>query len=226
MLHFMRMFFQIPDRVGREFACIIFSAVSATSCLNASPAVQPGVELTQNITYGNAGGQELLLDLAKPKSGKGPFPAIVIVHGRGWSSGSRVDYLPVMLPLSAARYVCITVDYRLLPKHRFPDQIENVKCAVRWLRTNAEKHNVDPDRNGAIGGSAGAHLTALLGTTGQIDAWNQSGGSLGHSSAIRMMICQGLPADLRMGHDHADRQPEAEGAAVRGLLQALLPPRR
>ena len=192
------------------------------SAKDAAVAVPEGVEFTQGITYGTADGQALLLDLAKPKTGTGPFPALVFVHGGGWTGGGRADYRNAMLPYAAHGIVCVSIDYRLTPKYQFPSQIEDVKCAVRWVRANAEKYHVDEKRIGAVGGSAGAHLVALLGATGSADTWNHSGGNDGQSSAIKMMVCHGIPADLLMGYEHAATQHQPEGEAARGMLKAFL----
>jgi hypothetical protein len=127
--------------------------------------VPDGVIFEKGITYGTAAGQALLLDLAKPKEGAGPFPALVLVHGGGWAAGDRSAYHAPMLAWAKLGIVCVSVDYRLAPQFKFPCQIEDVKCAVRWMRANAGKYHVDGDRIGALGGSAGAHLVALLGTT-------------------------------------------------------------
>jgi acetyl esterase/lipase len=70
--------------------------------------------------------------------------------------------------LARRGFVAVSPDYRLAPAHRFPAQIEDCKAAVRWLRANADKYNLDPDHFGAWGGSAGGHLVALLGTSGDV----------------------------------------------------------
>ena len=98
------------------------------------------------------------LDLARPtaKSAE-PRPAIVFIHGGGWRGGDkrRGTFLNGALDYAAKGYVCVTLNYRLLAEAPFPACIEDCKCAVRWLRANAQKYNIDPDRIGGYGNSAG-----------------------------------------------------------------------
>ena len=81
-------------------------------------------------------------------------PAVVLVHGGGFRGGARQSYLPVAIKLAERGYVAATVSYRLAPRHQFPAAVEDVKAAVRYLRANADRFGIDPDRIGAMGGSA------------------------------------------------------------------------
>ncbi|MCP4610218.1 MAG: alpha/beta hydrolase fold domain-containing protein [Planctomycetes bacterium] len=125
--------------------------------------VPDGVTMELNITY-REGNDAWKLDLAKPdQPSDTPRPAIVFIHGGGWTRGDKraEAFLGQTLEYAAKGYVCVTVNYRLDPA-KLP-AVEDVKCAVRWLRAHAEKYNVDPDRIGAYGNSAGAHLATMLG---------------------------------------------------------------
>ena len=95
------------------------------------------------------------------------FPGIVLIHGGGWTGGSKSaarekEEGPV---LARAGYVCVSIDYRLTAQNRWPTNIYDGKNAVRFLRANAAKYHVDPDRIGVIGGSAGGHLALMVGYT-------------------------------------------------------------
>jgi acetyl esterase/lipase len=106
------------------------------------------------------------LDLAVPENfGGDRRPAIVIVHGGGWRAGSKQDrpYRSMLVDYALKGYVTISIDYRLLNEAPFPACIDDVRCAVRWLRAHAEEYGADPDRIGVYGHSAGAHLAILLG---------------------------------------------------------------
>src|SRR5262245_2483 len=106
---------------------------------------QPEIRVERDIVYGKAGHVELQLNLALPM-GKGPFPAVVCIHGGGWHQGQRQD-MDFMTDVLARRgYVAATVSYRLVPSARFPAQIEDCKAAVRWLRASAVKYDVNPER--------------------------------------------------------------------------------
>jgi acetyl esterase/lipase len=123
-----------------------------------------GVTVELNIPY-RQGNDAWKLDLAMPaKESSSPRPAIVFIHGGGWTSGDKrtAAFIGPALDYSAKGYVCISVNYRL---ERTLRCIEDVKCAVRWLRAHADKYNIDPDRIGAYGNSAGAHLVTMLGVS-------------------------------------------------------------
>ena len=148
------------------------------------------------MVYGHAGGEDLQLDLFAPKDASGPLPAVVIVHGGGWTKGSHDLLRPLAGLLAAQGYVAATVGYRLAPRHKFPAQIQDVKCAVRWLRANAVRYQIDSDHIGALGFSAGAHLTLLLGLTEASDGLEGDGGNLEQSSRVQAVINISGPTDL------------------------------
>ena len=122
--------------------------------------------IVKDVTYCTVAGVDLTMDLYYPQTGGSPYPVVIYVHGGGWTSGSKrggagMRDVPTLL---AHGYVVAAIDYRLAPAYKFPAQIEDVKCAVRYLRVHADELRIDPDRIGAYGGSAGGHLVALLGT--------------------------------------------------------------
>ncbi len=120
----------------------------------------------RDIEYGQAAGERLLLDAWTPE-GPGPFPAVILVHGGGWSAGDksggpRKGYmLPMHAPLERAGFAWFSINYRLAPKHPFPACIEDVETAIRWLKARAESYKIDRNRIAISGESAGAHLVAL-----------------------------------------------------------------
>jgi acetyl esterase/lipase len=183
----------------------------------------PGdVELLADLTYGRAGDVELKLDLALPREGTGPFPAVVFIHGGGWHGGSRKQYTGIIQPLARQGYASATVDYRLAPKHPFPAQVEDVKCAVRWLRANAERHRIDPGRIGAVGDSAGGHLVAMLGTTSKEDGLEGAGGCADQSSHVQAYVAFYGPFDMTYGYARSETQPAAQAAYLRTVLHQWL----
>lgn len=208
---------------GLTFSCCALMAlILLLVVLAKQTGAPPNVVLETDIVYGKGGDEALTLDLTRPKFGIGPFPALIFVHGGGWVAGKKEDFRPFMFPFTQQGIVCISVNYRLAPKHKFPAQIEDVKCAVRWLRANAAKYRVDPNRIGAMGGSAGAHLVALLGTTSGEKKWEGSGGNPEQSSAISAMVCMSGPYDLSLAYRDSVRQNTKEGGAVRGMLEAVM----
>jgi acetyl esterase/lipase len=190
----------------------------------AKPALPPGVEYLPDLVFGTADGTELKLDLARPSQGAGPFPAVVCVHGGGWHMGTRKMYRSWLQELAQQGYVAVSVGYRLSPKHRFPCQINDVKCAVRWLRANADKYGVDRDRIGCLGDSAGGHLVCLLGATSKKDGLEGDGGHADQSSAVCCVVAYYPPTDLTMAHEviRGGKAPFLEGLYAKKCLEDLL----
>jgi acetyl esterase/lipase len=135
---------------------LLFAATFAT----ASAALQTEIE------YGNVGGVSLKLDAFTP-DGTGPFPAVILVHGGGWTAGDKSGgpkkgyMVPMQEPLSRAGFAWFTINYRLAPAHQYPACIEDVETAIRWVKAHAAEYHVDPKRIALSGESAGGHLVAL-----------------------------------------------------------------
>jgi acetyl esterase/lipase len=178
-------------------------------------ADEPVVEFHAAVEFGRAGGLPLLLDLARPRAEGGRRPAILVLHGGGWTAGSRTDHGDLVRILAARGFVAATADYRLAPTHPWPAQIEDAKCAVRYLRANADRWGIDRSKIGAVGFSAGAHLAMLLGTMEPEDGLEGNGGSPEASSRVVAVVSWFGPTDL----DGADL-PEPG----KRLLDALLGP--
>lgn len=149
---------------------------------------------TPNIEFSNPNDQHLQLNLASPK-GTGPFPAVLCIHGGGFRAGARESYDGLCKRLAERGYVAATVTYRLAPKYPFPAAVLDVKAAVRWLRANASKHHIDPERIGVTGGSAGGHLAQFLGVTAGVSRF-EVGDNLQSSSAVQCVVNFFGPSDL------------------------------
>jgi alpha-L-fucosidase 2 len=119
-----------------------------------------------DIEYGTAGGRSLKLDASVPE-GKGPFPAVILIHGGGWSAGdksggkNRALIAPMEDPLSQAGFAWFSINYRLAPTYRYPACIEDVETAIMWVKAHAGEFRIDTNRLALAGESAGAHLAAL-----------------------------------------------------------------
>lgn len=123
--------------------------------------------LQTDIEFARAGGESLTLDAYVPE-GKGPFPAVIIVHGGGWEAGTKTTYVPPLFePLSKGGFAWFTINYRLAPKHPYPAATEDVFAAIRWVRKNARQYRVDTRRIALMGESAGGHLVGYAGARGR-----------------------------------------------------------
>jgi acetyl esterase/lipase len=151
-------------------------------------AVPEGVAYIPDVTYCTFDDKTTLeLDVAYPSRGDGPFPALVILHGQGWVMGHRKIMTPYLLNAAKTGYVAVAISYRLAPKHPFPAAVQDSKCAVRWLRANAEKYKIDKDHIGAFGFSAGGNLACMLGTTDGKE-FEVSGGNPKQSDRVQAVV--------------------------------------
>ena len=156
--------------------------------------VPAGVQAHRDLEYAKAGEMPLRLDLYVPAKADGPLPLVVFVHGGGWRGGDKRNCRA--LPLTAHGYAAASVNYRLSGEAAFPAQIYDCKAAIRWLRANAVKYNLDPDRIGVWGTSAGGHLVALLGTSGGVKAAEGALGCNDQSSRVQAVCDWFGPTDL------------------------------
>ena len=129
-----------------------------------------GVLAEQNLVYSSPGGRDLHLDLFLPKEGRGLFPAVVYIHGGGWKGGNRNAFRRQAAHMATKGFAGACIEYRLSGEAKYPAALQDSKAAVGWMRANAAKYRIDSQRIGAAGGSAGGHLVALLGVTGDVKA--------------------------------------------------------
>jgi acetyl esterase/lipase len=150
----------------------------------------------KDVVYGKGAGEDLKLNLGRPRETSGALPCIVLIHGGGWAAGNKNGHDTQVRELVGRGYVSATVGYRFAPKHIFPAQIEDVKCAIRFLRANSEKYGIDKNHIGAVGFSAGAHLSMLLGTMDKEDGLEGEGGNPEESSKVNAVVAWFGPTDL------------------------------
>jgi acetyl esterase/lipase len=137
----------------------------------------------------------LAMDIARP-TGAGPFPAVVAIHGGGFTSGDRAAYATLITRLAERGYVAASVDYRLAPALQFPSAVQDVKAAVRYLRANAQKYAIDPARIAAVGDAAGANLALLLALTPGVAEFDLGGPNPGESSRVACAVAINGLVDL------------------------------
>jgi acetyl esterase/lipase len=158
------------------------------------------------------------LDLYIPATGSGPFPVVIMVHGGGFMMGDKADGtgLTGVDPLLAAGYAVASINYRLSGEAKYPAQIYDAKAAVRFLRANAKTYNLNPEKFGAWGASAGGNLVALLGTTcGVAELEGAELGNADQSSCVQAVVDWFGPIDfLKMDEQFAGTScPQTHNAA-------------
>lgn len=175
-----------------------------------------------DLPYAGTDNPRQKLDLYLPKTRKDdkPLPVVVFIHGGAWQGGDKRGGLGTVAPLvESGEYAGVSIGYRLTGEAIWPAQIHDCKAAIRWLRANAKKYNLDPDKIGVTGTSAGGHLVAMLGTTGDVkELEGKLGEYLNESSRVTCVVDQFGPTDLlAMGGSHNNpNSPESKlvGGAV------------
>jgi acetyl esterase/lipase len=172
-----------------------------------SLAEENDVIYERDIIYGKGGDVDLMLDLARPAKAEGRLPILIFIHGGGWgwySGSSRNQYIRDIKEAALRGYIAVTIGHRLTSerengkvKYNFPAQVHDVKCAVRWLRANARKYKIDPDRIGVVGWSSGGHLALMLGLTDQSDGLEGKCGDMKYSSRVQAVVSLAGVTDLK-----------------------------
>lgn len=182
----------------------LLCAAAAGLFLTVAPSLQAeerafrppaGQILLSNVVYATRGDRQLHLELLLPQETSEQLrPAVLIVHGGGWSGGTHLIYAPWLVQQG---YVTASVEYRLLtPEAPFPAQIEDCRAAVRWLRAHAAEYHLDPARIGCMGHSAGGHLVSWMGVLGEKTEYDLPGDNASQSSRVQAVVDEAGPSDF------------------------------
>ncbi len=180
------------------------------------PEVALSGSQVKNIQYAEVGGKPLLLDLYLPEKPEGS-PLVIWVHGGGWKGGSKQNCFVKWL--SNFGYTVASINYRLVDVAKWPAQLHDCKGAVRWLRANAKTYGYNPDCVIAAGSSAGGHLVALLGTTGDNDELEGAvGGNGDQSSRVQAVVDYYGATDFLLRSKTQSWKVNKPGSVVYNLL--------
>ena len=213
----MAILFQEEMRLDSRPAGIV-AARRADGRTEISPETLGRLHEKRDVTYAHYADRTLEMDIYRPKEVWGELPAIVCIHGGGWEKGNRTNHARVAQALAARGFVAATISYRLSGESPFPAAIQDCKAAVRFLRANASEYGIDSDHIGAIGLSAGGHLTALLATSGGVEELEGNGGNAAFSSTIQAAIPMGAQTDLMSSRTREISKIEKRGQIWRQFL--------
>jgi acetyl esterase/lipase len=179
-------------------AVLLFLATITVASYGCSFALAKAYLEERDVVYKTVGDCCLKMDIYRPTSPDGLTPAVVYIHGGGWYSGDKTtgagqDDISEMI---SRGYVVAAINYRLAPRYQFPAQIEDVKCAIRFLRANAAQYGIDAAHIGVWGDSAGGHLAALLGVTDASDGFEGYGWYDEQSDQVQAVASLYGPTDL------------------------------
>jgi acetyl esterase/lipase len=170
----------------------------------APPSENQATSVQHDVPYGTVDGHPLLLDIYQPgERPSGLLPAVILIHGGGWTSFDKSTMQTMGMFLARSGFVAFSVDYRLFHEHEkenlWPAQLDDVQRSVRWIRANAAKYGVDPQHVGAFGHSAGAQLAALLGMEDTRD--NSDPALAKYSSKVQAVVDVSGPTDFTTHDD-------------------------
>jgi acetyl esterase/lipase len=183
--------------------------------------IPKNVQADKNIEYARASGESLQLDIYRPKAATAKkLPVVVWIYGGSWKEGSK-DFCPIAF-MAAQQLAIVSLNYRLDNVAPFPAQIYDCKGAVRWLRANAGKYDLDADHIGIFGASAGGHLALLLATTAANPKLEGDvGGNLDFSSRVQCVCAFYPPTDLNRLVSDPQTRADANGDVAKLLGGAV-----
>ena len=167
-------------------------------CLGRNMKIQQGrVSIKEGIIIGEGDGRSLEADVFLPPLEEKNRPAVLFIHGGGWIEGDRSQLRGYGILLARLGFVCMCNSYRLSNESIWPAQIQDVNCAIRYLRANATDLGLDPDRIGISGNSAGGHLSLMAAATNYDQIFEGEGGSNEVSSKIKAVCAIYPPTTIR-----------------------------
>lgn len=190
------------------------SAPVAPKSQAASQKVPSSVRIISDVTYCTGGGHPLLMDLYLPNKFPHAVPAVLWLHGGGWRNGDKKNSW-IVIKLAERGLVAASANYRLIGEAGFPAAIEDAKCAVRFLRANADQYGIDPERIGIAGLSAGGHLAMLAATAPASANLEGSGGWAKVSSRVSAVLSWYGPTDFSVGPTAFER---GHGPSIKDFL--------
>lgn len=200
----------------RGLAAVVLVAVAGSVVTVAQRQFDPpfelpvGVTLERDVVYSRPGGRELKLDVFAPESQVGLAPAIVYVLGSGWNGGDKSHFWRQAAHMATLGFVGVCIEHRGSAEAHYPAAVDDAKTAVRWLRANATRYRVDPERIGAAGGSSGGHIASMLGVTRSMASMSEASEYAGFSADVRAVAAFNPALDLRVVGTTAEGRPLPE----------------
>ena len=169
------------------------------------PAEAGDARIVRGIEFAKPDGMPLKLDIYRPRA-SGRFPVLVQIYGGAWQSGSRESHEWFARYFASRAYVVVAIDYRHAPAWRWPEQLEDVRSALRWVAEHVHDYDGDPARIVLVGRSSGAQLAMRM-------AYQEA------PSAIKAVVNFYGPVDLADGWRHP---PQPDPLNVRGVLETFI----
>lgn len=207
----------VSPRLAALLVRKVFASGGAKTAHALATHAPPDVTVLADQRYGDE--DDMLVDLARPASASGPLPLLVWVHGGGWVGGSKEELASYFMLIASHGYVVAGPRYSLAPEHHYPAPPRQVMQALGYLRANAERLHIDPDRVAIAGDSAGAQIAAQLGALVTTPGYARAVGVTPTITAaqLRGLVLACGPYDLGLAHQGG---PSADRSFMRALLWA------
>ncbi len=191
---------QFMSASKKLFAAFLCSTITQLGAIGADFNVPENIQFESGIEYANPDDQHLQLNIARPKNSDHLLPCVLCIHGGGFRAGNRDGFNPLLIKLADRGYVAVATSYRLAPKYQYPAAVFDVKAAVRWLKANASAYQIDPDRIGVTGDSAGGHLAQFLGVTADLKQFEGDEGNYAQSTRVACVVNKYGPSDFTQSY--------------------------
>ena len=172
----------------------VFGILVAVFCSCLLRGEELGLKESRDVVYAEYAERKLRLDWFRPDDDK-VYPGILFVHGGGWIGGDRKSFETIGKELARAGYVVANLEYRLATEERFPGAVLDVKAAIRWMRKNARRLQLDPEAIGGVGGSAGGHLIAMAASTPDRESFPKGENHPDASDQLQAAVIMGSGVD-------------------------------
>ena len=188
---------------------------------------KPSIKMLSGITYSQGtnstgiGTFKLEMDILKPRAKQlKPLPLIVFITGGGFIGAPKENYIQQRLAIAEAGYIVASIEYRVAPNGVFPEPLEDVKSAIRYLKANADTYGIDKTRVAVMGDSAGGYLAALAGTTNTMKQFDKGDYLNENSNILAVADLYGASDLTKIGADFSEKVKEAHNSPA--IPEALL----
>ncbi|MDH5603959.1 MAG: alpha/beta hydrolase [Cyclobacteriaceae bacterium] len=194
-----------PDGYWNELMVMAAWKMGTLDLIEKKPEVPEDIAEHKDLLYRTTSTKDLKLDIYHKKDINGSAPLLVFIHGGGWTGGDKRDYLVYLLDFAKLGYVTATLSYRFAQEAKFPAAVIDVKCAIKWLKTHAGEYHIDPEKIAVIGGSAGGHLSMMIGYSSDVPELDGDCPNDSTSSRVQAVVNFYGPTDLttEYGRNHS-----------------------
>ena len=197
-----------PDGYCSNFTLKLAYFFGTLDLIDAMPPIPDEIIEYKDLIYKEVKDGKLKLDIYHLKKIKKVKPVLVFIHGGSWKKGKKKDYRRYLVDYAKKGYVTATIQYRLANEAKFPAPLNDVKCAIKWIKSNADKYFINPDKIAVIGGSAGGHLAMMLGYSQGSPKFDDECPDNKDNSSVQAIVNIYGPSDLTT--EYAQTQPSVQ----------------